>query len=242
MRGRWFGLDDAQPVARMRESVELVRALWAGQGSVRFHGKFFDVDIDGINQAGRLRDLPRLRVFGSGLNSSMMRAASTWCDGVLLHPLAASERGQQKVRAVIDTAAPATDRLQLSQWVITSVCADRDAARRMARRSLAFYLSTPSYAGQFTDTPWETVPQIVSDGFRADGPQWEALAAHVPDAMVDAYCIAGTPGEARQRALAVEELLARTGVDELVLQVATTGQDAGAVKASVSGALNALCP
>jgi alkanesulfonate monooxygenase SsuD/methylene tetrahydromethanopterin reductase-like flavin-dependent oxidoreductase (luciferase family) len=244
MRSRWFGIDDARPVSRMREAVELLRQLWASESSVSFEGAYFTVHVDGLHQAGRLRGMPPLRVFGSGLNEKMLTAASQWCDGVLLHPLAVSERGQDKVRAIVGGAdrAGAPRPLQLSQWVITSVAPDREAAREVARRSLAFYLSTRSYAGHFAGTPWESVPQTVSDAFRAEGPRWESLAVHVPDAMVDDYCIAGTPSEARGRARAIEERLARTGVAELVLQVATTDQDPGATTASFSHALDALAP
>lgn len=236
MRGRWFGITDERPVARMRETVALLRTLWGSEGTVAFDGTYFTVHIAGLHNAQRLGSLPPLRVFGSGLNTAMMTAASEWCDGVLLHPLAVSDVGQGNVRAIVGDAG----RLQLSQWVITSVSSDPEAARRLARRSLAFYLSTPSYAGQFAGTPWEQVPQAVADAFRAQGPRWESLAEHVPDAMVDEYCIAGTPDAARERALAVEESLGRTGVTELVLQVAVTEQDAEATTASIGRALTAL--
>jgi alkanesulfonate monooxygenase SsuD/methylene tetrahydromethanopterin reductase-like flavin-dependent oxidoreductase (luciferase family) len=247
MRSRWFGIDDARPVSRMREAVELLRQLWASESSVSFEGAYFNVHVDGLHQAERLSGLPPLRVFGSGLNEKMLTAASQWCDGVLLHPLAVSERGQETVRTIVGGADRAgaphpVQPLQLSQWVITSVAPDREAARDVARRSLAFYLSTRSYAGHFAGTPWESVPQTVSDAFRAEGPRWESLAVHVPDAMVDDYCIAGTPSEARGRARVIEERLARTGVEELVLQVATTDQDPGATTASFSHALDALAP
>ena len=48
------------------------------------------------------------------------------------------------------------------------------------------------------------------------------MSAEVPDAMVDAMTLAGTPSEVRDRLPALEARLADLGIDELVFQ---TGAD-----------------
>lgn len=241
IRQRWFGLDEAKPVARMREAVQVVRAMAAAAGHVTFHGEYYNVDIDGLDHRARFQGWPPLRIYGSGINSAMMRAAGQWCDGVLLHPLAVGGRGDQRVAAALTAPDGQRDRaLWLSQWVVTAVCEDHDEARAIGRRALSFYLSTPSYAKQFSDTPWEKVPAIVAARFRELGPRWDVIAQDVPDAMLDEYAIAGTPGAARERLAELEASLAASGVDELVLQVATTGLDPADTAASVAAALTAL--
>lgn len=239
MRRGWFGLDVGKPVAMMREAVELVRQLWASDGAVTFHGDYYDVEVPELHTAARLAGLPALTVHGSGLNSSMVRQAATWCDGLLLHPLSASRHGQRLLREA--GLPPAGDR-ELSQWVITSVGTDRGQARRRARQSLAFYLSTPSYAAQFEGTRWSAVPDDVVAAFRAVGPKWEQLGELVPDAMLDDYCLAGSPAEVADRFEALQADLEPSGVSEVVLQVAVTQLDDEQTTRAVTDALDALGP
>jgi alkanesulfonate monooxygenase SsuD/methylene tetrahydromethanopterin reductase-like flavin-dependent oxidoreductase (luciferase family) len=137
----------------------------------------------------------------------------------------------------VSSAAPA---LELSQWVITSVAADRALARSRARQSLAFYLSTPSYAGQFAGTRWQPVPGEVIAAFRRVGPAWDQLGELVPDAMIDDYCLAGTPAEVADQFLALQEELGQNGVGEVVLQVAVPELDEEQTAAAVTDALHAL--
>jgi alkanesulfonate monooxygenase SsuD/methylene tetrahydromethanopterin reductase-like flavin-dependent oxidoreductase (luciferase family) len=245
MRRRWFGNEDAKPVARMRDTVELLRTLWTAPGAVSFHGEFLNVEIDALGHIKRLRELPPLRVFGSGISPSMLREASAWCDGVLLHPLLVAQNATVGDEFPMAGAAPADssrNELELSQWVITSVNNDRARARDLAQRALAFYLSTPSYATQFSGTKWESVSREVIALFREVGPKWDSIIKLVPDQMLDAYCIAGTPGEVRDRLGQLESTLTRRGVSELVLQVAVTSQDLETTVASITAALVALSP
>lgn len=243
MRRGWFGLDIGRPVAMMREAVSVVRHLWASDGAVTFHGEFFDVQIPALHTAARLSGLAPLTVHGSGLNASMVREAGTWCDGLLLHPLSVSVHGQRLLReAGLPSRSPGQPDPELSQWVITSVAADREVARRRARQSLAFYLSTPSYASQFAGTQWAAVPAAVSEGFRRSGPQWDQLGELVPEEMLDDYCLSGAPAEVADRFLALQERLQPSGVSEMVLQVAVTSLDEEQTAEAVTEALRALGP
>jgi alkanesulfonate monooxygenase SsuD/methylene tetrahydromethanopterin reductase-like flavin-dependent oxidoreductase (luciferase family) len=240
MRWRWFGIRDEKPVARLRETVAVIRVLEASTGLVSFHGAFYDVEVDGVDSKARLAGLPPLPVYGSGFNAAMMAGAAAWTDGILLHPLAASEQGQQQVRAALAAADPAD--LWLSQWVITAISDDGGQARDTARRTLAFYLSTPSYGRRLEGSPWEQVPAVVAARFREIGPDWERLARDVPEEMVEDYCIAGTAAEGRDQVGRIEESLARSGVRELVLQVAVTGLDEPATTVALTAALRGLAP
>jgi 5,10-methylenetetrahydromethanopterin reductase len=242
MRGRWFGIRDEKPVARMREAVEVIRAVEASAGPVSFHGTYYDVEVDGVDSKSRLAGLPPLPVLGSGFNAAMMAAAAEWTDGILLHPLAAGPQGQDQVRAALaGVPAPPAGRW-LSQWVITAIGPDGTLARDTARRTLAFYLSTPSYGRRLQGSPWEAVPAVVAARFREIGPDWERLAGDVPDGMVEDYCLAGTPAQGRDQLARLQESLARTGVRELVLQVAVTGSDEQATTVAVADALRGLAP
>lgn len=240
MRRRWFGLPDDRPVARMREAVEIVRTVESASGAVSFHGEFFHVEVAGLDNSARFAGRSRLPVYGSGLNDAMLASAREWTDGLLLHPVLSSQHGQDQVRAALGAADGPEP--HLAQWVITAVATNEADAVAAARRSLAFYLSTPSYAGRFADTPWADVPGIVAARFRETGPDWPALAPYVPEAMVGEMCIAGTPGQAAERALEFEQRLAAGGVGEMVLQVAATDADEFATVRAVAAAVTALGP
>jgi alkanesulfonate monooxygenase SsuD/methylene tetrahydromethanopterin reductase-like flavin-dependent oxidoreductase (luciferase family) len=115
-------------------------------------------------------------------------------------------------------------------WCVTSVADDAEHARDMARRQLAFYLSTPSYATVAAGTSWEHVAADVRGAFDASGRQasWAQLASLVPDETLEELAVCGTPEQARAQAEALEHELAAAGITELVFQ--TVGADVSAAE------------
>lgn len=224
MRGTWFGLPTDAPVARLRELVEFIRCALASDGAFSFQGTYYRSRIGDLRLAGRAGALPPLPLYGSGLNAAMVREAASWCDGVLLHPLAVAERHATEVLGPSLEAASRhrTEQPYLAQWLLTSVSTDRDEARRRARKALAFYLATPSYRRHFERTAWLGAVDRIIDRFKQLGAQWNVLAEDVPDELVDELCIAGTAAECRQALAKFERRFRERGVDEVVFQVCTT--------------------
>ncbi|MDH5291365.1 MAG: LLM class flavin-dependent oxidoreductase, partial [Acidimicrobiia bacterium] len=109
-----------------------------------------------------------------------------------------------------------------AMWVITQIDEDGNAARDRARRALAFFFSTPGYETAAEGEPWADAPERIRRRFAETRADWDAVGAEVPDGMVDAMTLAGTPDEVRERLPAVEARLAEVGIDELVFQ---TGAD-----------------
>ncbi|WP_228431371.1 LLM class flavin-dependent oxidoreductase [Baekduia soli] len=207
---RWYGAEFDPPAPRIAGYAEALRDAW-------------EQDPD-------LASPPP--IYAAALNPIMARTAARTCDGVLLHALALG-RTHLHERVLPALQAGAADRAappEVAMWCITSVDDDEGRAREMARAQLAFYLSTPSYAGVAAGTGWEHVAGDVRDTFAASDrkARWSDLAPLIPDATVDELTLSGTPAQVRERAQALEAELAGLGVTELVFQ--TVGADVSAAE------------
>jgi alkanesulfonate monooxygenase SsuD/methylene tetrahydromethanopterin reductase-like flavin-dependent oxidoreductase (luciferase family) len=199
---RWYGTEFEPPARRIAAYADALREAWS-------------------RDAGLDRPPP---ILAASLNPVMTRWAAQSCDGVLLHALAIG-RLHLHERVLPAFARGRENRegggpLELAAWCITSIDEDEERARSLARRQLAFYFSTPSYASVAAGTVWEGVPGAVRAAFEQGGrtARWSELAALVSDAVVDELTISGTPASARERADALGAELAGLGVTELVFQ------------------------
>ncbi len=222
MRTRWYAAEFDHPAPRLADYVRLMRATWAaGADGLDYTGDFYTLRIPAFRPGHPAQELTGLPVYGAGLNRIMLRHAAGSCDGVALHPLAASEHYLNEVAApAIRLGRQQGERPDgsLAVWLITSIDDDAEVARRRARISLAFYFSTPSYRTITEGTPWQRAGEAIRAGFLDEGAQWESLSRLVPDEMVDAFALAGTPEDVRGRIGGYERRFAEAGADELVFQ------------------------
>lgn len=246
MRRRWFGVDAPRPVAALRETVQLLRAYWESDGDFVFEGERVSANISALHVGPRLAHLPALPIMGSGLGPRMVTGAASWCDGLLLHPLAVGRDYEERTLAPslakgLQSRSVDTPFRQV-QWVLTSV--DRDSARAAvrAKRSLAFYLCTKSYSSHFSGTRWEQRQLELVAAFQRLGPRWDQLGDLVPAEMVREYCVAGSPDAVASELAELEGRLLRRGVDEIVLQVATTGLKSADTNEAMMSAIEFLSP
>ncbi len=201
---RWYGAEFEPPAPRIEAYAEELRKAW-----------------------GRNPDLETPPpIYAAALNPAMTRAVARSCDGALLHALALSrvhldERVLPALREGLDRRA-SDGPFEVAAWCVTAIDDDEEQAREMARRQLAFYLSTPSYKTVTAGTDWESVADAVRDGFDASDRKaaWGELSGLIPDAVVDELTIAGTPAVAREKAAALEAELREAGITEIVFQTA----------------------
>lgn len=201
---RWYEAEFEPPAPRIAAYAEALREAW-------------DRDPD-------LATAPP--VYAAALNPAMTRAVARSCDGALLHALALSRvHLQERVLPALRDGLGRRARegaFEVAAWCITAIDEDEEQAREMARRQLAFYLSTPSYRTVTAGTDWESVADAIRDGFDASDRKatWGELSGLIPDPVVDELTIAGTPEVARRKAAALEAELREAGVTELVFQTA----------------------
>lgn len=228
---RRYGVQEDHPAPRLGEYVDVVRAALRSSGSFTFEGRFYQCSAPLLRFDGDASRRAQTKIYGSGVNAIMLEHAAAHCDGVGLHPLAGI-----RPRYLHEVTLPALQRgngragwrdhdLELALWYICSVHPDRAVARERAAHVLAFYFCTPSYAAPLIGTGFEEVATELQAAFRASPPpvDWSALAAIVPEEMIDAICLAGTCAEVRERLTVLEAELAQAGIGELVLEPAAHG-------------------
>ncbi len=221
MRTRWYGIPDFDhPASRLEEYTEILRAAWAAERTFSHEGRFYSGSYGELNGVR-----PRVPIWGSGINSTMLRIAARSCDGVAVHPLGAHLRYLDAVvlPAVAEGGAGAASPPELALWRMTAVDEDGDRARDLARRSLAFYFSTPSYAAAADESGWGAVAGAIRDSYRERGSDWDAISGLVPDEMVAQFALAGTPEEVLADWRALEPEYAARGVSETVFQTVGAG-------------------
>ena len=100
-----------------------------------------------------------------------------------------------------------------------SVSPDGGAAREQLRHKLAFLFRNESQAGNIADSGVGIDhAAIIAAIARRD---FEAASALVPDAAIEAFGVAGTPGECRD---GLERYLA-AGLDETILHISGTPEN-----------------
>ena len=221
MRTRWYGITDFDHAAsRVEEYAQILRTAWSAERSYRHEGRFYAGFYSELNGPR-----PRVPIWGSGINSTMLRIAARSCDGVAVHPLGAHLAYLDAVvlPAMAEGSAGSGRMPELALWRMTAVDECGARARDRARRSLAFYFSTPSYAAAADETGWGGVAAAIRDAYRDRGAEWDAISALVPDEMVEEFCLAGTPDEVLAGWRLLKGEYAARGVSETVFQTVGAG-------------------
>ncbi len=212
-----LGLSDERGLRPVLEAFETARALWAGE---RVDGKrTFDADDAGLNYTPpQGAGIP---VYVGGEGPHMCRMAGKRADGLLFngsHPddLAwtrdrVEEGLEQRASPEHDDAGGSdgteggdqTDAFDLAAYASVSVADDPEAAREAARPPVAFVAAgSPPPVRQRHGIDGERADEI--GDLIAAGEFTEAFGRVTP-AMIEAFCMAGTPATVADRIDAVLE-------------------------------------
>jgi probable F420-dependent oxidoreductase len=198
-----YGASFDRPVARMREMVGALRAIfatWETGAPLDFRGEFWSHTLmpplfnPGPNPFG-----PPSVALG-GLGPQMLRLASEVADGVLVMPFNTAAHFAARSLPAIEEglARGGRDRSSLTVTGEVIVCCGRteeelDAARVAGRWLLSFYASTPAYRPVLEVEGWETLqPEL--NGLSKSG-RWEEMPGLIDDAMLGALAAVGSPNE-----------------------------------------------
>lgn len=222
VRERRYGVVFDHPAPRLAEYVQLVREILRARTGVSFHGRYYDIDFPQFTLPHDHGLVDQVELYGAALAPIMTRYMAGSCDGVALHSLATFEPYFEEVTipAIRRGAEVAGRTPRVAAWKITAADPDEERARSLARRQLAFYFSTPSYGSVIAGHRWEPVGAAIrEESKRRLYREWDAVATVVPDDMVDALTVSGTPAQVRDKLEKLQKRLAVHGVDELVLQI-----------------------
>ncbi len=231
-----FGVPFDRPAARMEEYITAVRAVWAARrGEVSAHeGRFYRitmptfqarrVDTETTTATDAARPLPDPPILLAAVGPLMSRAAGRVADGLIGHPFASpswlGEVTGPAVAAGLAEAGRTTDACPITASPLVAIGDDVDAVRRAAKLQIAFYATTPNYAGILRLHGRKAVLGEVRRAFvRGD---IEAMIRPIDDELLDAIAIAGRPDEARHRLAAWEDL-----ADTAILNVPYVGVSPG---------------
>jgi alkanesulfonate monooxygenase SsuD/methylene tetrahydromethanopterin reductase-like flavin-dependent oxidoreductase (luciferase family) len=188
---RGHGLEIEKPLARAKESVEIVRGLLT-QKKFSYDGLWFKP------RDFHLREGPidqRIPIWLAGLGPKMVGTAARIADGVISNWL--TPESLAEYRGIIDESARSAGRdpaeVQIGTLLMVCVDPDDEEALFAARRGLAFYCASEHYLH---------IADIcgLGDDARAVKDVWEArefdrATRLVSDRLLDKFCLAGTPEE-----------------------------------------------
>jgi probable F420-dependent oxidoreductase len=198
---RRFSMPWSRPVARMREFVLAMRAIWAAwQDGTKldFRGEFYTHTLMTPFFAAPPHEFGSPAVLLAGVGERMTAVAGEVADGLILHSFT-TERYVREVTVPALEAGFATGgrtraEFQLSGplFVVTGANDEEMAAAAAGTRAqIAFYGSTPGYHGVLDLNGWgETGTRLNAMSKRGE---WEAMGELITDEMLEAFAVVAPP-------------------------------------------------
>lgn len=233
-----FGAPFRPAAARMAEYLQVVRATLATMRGERttFEGEYYRITRPApYTQQTPDRSTPSVLLAAVG--PLMTRAAAQHADGIIGHPFTSPAFVTDHLLPRIDEALRQTGRdratFEVTSGTIVEVDEDREAARRQARRQVAFYGSTPNYRDVFAVNGDGHLVEDCRAALRESG--LEGLHEAVPDDVLDRYALAGTAEEVRAGLPSWRRL-----VDHLILTPVAVGRSGPDLVAATDRVVDAV--
>lgn len=201
-----YGAPFDQPVARMRELVGAVRAIfevWQVGGRLDFRGDFYRHTLmtptfnPGPNPFGPPP------IFVGALGPRLTRAVAETADGLLVMPFSTTRfLREATMPAVYDGLAGRTDFAVVPEVIVSAGEENHEATRRL----LAFYGSTPAYRPVLNVHGWgDLQPEL--NALSKQG-RWTQMGTLISDEILHTIAACGTPA---QIAAHIRDRVAATG-------------------------------
>jgi probable F420-dependent oxidoreductase len=198
---RRYGVEFDHPVARMREWVEALRAIfdrWQHGTPLEYTGRFTHHTLmTPMFDPGPLSSGPPAIHLGA-VGPQMTAMAAAVADGILTHPFTSYRFLHDVTFPAIDRSLAKGDRspsqLEIVGQSLVAVAGDETEqaeADAAVRGMLGFYGSTPAYRPVLEAEGWEDLQpelrKLTKEG------RWDDLAAVVDDTMLSTLAVRGTP-------------------------------------------------
>ena len=218
----WHGQRYAQPLARTRDYVAVVRMALARQ-RVEYHGDTLDLPLPGgPGKALKLTIGPaqqRLPIYLASMGPKNTALAAEIADGWMPFLLSPEHMGEFRphLEAGAALAGRGIDEVDLAPMVSMQLSDDLEAARDAMRFFLALYVGGMGsreqnfYNRLVRSYGFEQAAATVQDLY-LEGRRAEAMAA-LPGELIDLVSLCGPPGAVRERLAAYRE----AGVSTLIV-------------------------
>ena len=193
----------SQPAARMKEYIAALHAIWdnfqTGE-KLDFRGEFYTHTLMTPFFSPGSLDVDRPQIYVAGVGPKMVEIIGESADGFFVHPFHTPDHMEAETLPVLRGAAESAGRAATDVTVacLTIVAMGRDDAevrdaRSKAAAQLAFYGSTPAYAGVLDFHGYENLqPELNQLSKQGD---WKQMTEKIDDDLVDLLCVSGTPAE-----------------------------------------------
>jgi probable F420-dependent oxidoreductase len=206
---RRFSMPWDRPVARMREFVAAMRAIWTcwrDDSPLRFEGDFYTHTLMTPMFTPPAHGFGDPAVFLAAVGDRMTEMCGEVADGLLAHAFSTERylrevtiptltRGLERAgrqRTDIEVASPL--------FVVTGHDeADLAAAAVGTRKQIAFYASTPAYRGVLELHGWGDL-QTELHRLSRNG-DWDVMGSLIDDTMLDAFAVVAPVDEVAGRIL-----------------------------------------
>jgi len=195
-----------RPGARLREYVLALRAIFrafSGQERLNFKGEFYSFNLLGMWSPGPIAH-PDIPIYLAAVRPWMLRAAGEVADGIHVHPFHSRRYIDEVIIPNVTAGATRAGRdpkaIKLACPVFTIVGdteAERAEWRQRAKFQIAFYGSTPAYAGVFALHGWHGVSERLHQLQRAG--DLGGMADAITDEMLEVYAVTCTWDELPRR-------------------------------------------
>ncbi len=209
---QWMGVPFRKPVTLLRETVEVLRAIFRGE-KVNYAGRM--VRINGFRLDAPVDQAPPIYIGAQG--DQMLRLAGEIGDGVIVNFITTETLPAmlEHTRAGMRAAGKDSSALEVACRIIVAVDEDEATVRAMFRRSLTAYVTVPQYNKFFRQIGYDKEAGTAIEAWNA-GDRRKALES-IPEQMVERIFVFGTAEQCRRR---LDEY-ARAGVTSSALQFAS---------------------
>lgn len=197
---RRFAMPWSQPVDRMVEYVEALRAIWTcwAEGTpLAFDGRFYQLSLMPPHFSPGPNPFGPPPVHLGAFGPKMTAAAGRVADGFITHDFATPRYLRQVTLPALAAGRAAADRTSPLEVVVAAMVVTGADEREMAaeleaaRAHIAFYGSTPAYRGVLAMHGYEGLFDELHQMTRAG--DLDGMAALVPDELVHEIAVVAEP-------------------------------------------------
>ncbi|WP_090379240.1 TIGR04024 family LLM class F420-dependent oxidoreductase [Natronobacterium texcoconense] len=205
---RWHGQEFDRPLRRTRETIEIIRSVYEN-GNPAYDGEIFE--IAGLNYERDVPDSPPpidLGTLGPKATEMAGRFGDGWAPQMFTKD--GLEDRLEDLKRGAELGGKEISDLRVAPIVRGIASEDRETARQKARGTIAFMLGAygPYYGNSVAEQGYPDVVEEIRAAW--DDRDTDAMAAALPDELLDELSPAGTPDEVREW---VAEYAAIDGVD-----------------------------
>ena len=209
----WHGVSYAQPLARTREYVEIVRRIFAREAPLAFEGRHYQIPYRGDDATGLGKPLkstlaadPTIPIYLAAIGPKNVELAAEIADGwlpIFFAPERYDAVFKPHVESGLTKAGKTLDGFDIAPTVSVVINDNLDIAYNMLRPMLALYVGGMGARGNnfYYDMAvrygFEGAATEIQDLYLA-GDKGAAMA-RVPAELIDAVALVGPRGRVRER-------------------------------------------